>query len=91
MIEPEEHLGVIVHQDEWRPGATCDDCRAAYQERLNRLRGHVPRANIKRLQMERESHTSSRDVERSIIKSAKEEGRDLARPSDYPNVEWKGR
>lgn len=86
-MEQEEHLGILVHQDEWRPGATCADCRAAYQERMARLKGHVPRVNIRRLQMERESHTSSRDIERSIIKSAKEEGRDLARPADYPHLD----
>jgi len=91
MIEAEEHLGVIVHPDEWRPGATCDDCRAAYRARLDALRGHVPNANIKRLQVERESGTSSRDIEREIVETAKAEGRELARPSDYPNVNWKGR
>jgi len=86
-VEPEEHLGVIVHTDEWRPGATCAECRAAYQARLAALRGHVPHANIKRLQAERESHTSSRDIERSIVQSAKAEGRDLARPADYPHLD----
>lgn len=90
-MEEEEHLGVLAHPDEWRPGATCADCRAAYRDRLAALRGQPPMVNIKRLQMERESRTSSRDIEREIVESAKAEGRDLARPADYPNVEWKGR
>ena len=86
-VEPEEHQGILAHKDEWRPGATCDTCRAAYAARQAALRGQVPRVNIKRLQMERESHTSSRDVEREIVRAAKKEGRELARPADYPHLD----
>jgi len=87
MEEAEEHLGVIVHQDEWRPGATCADCRAAYKARLDALRGHVPLVNIKRLRAENASGISSRDIERDVVESAKAEGRELARPSDYPHLD----
>lgn len=89
MIEPEEHLGVLAHQDEWRPGATCDACAHALQDRYDRLRGVVPAANIRRLQHERETGTSSRDVEREVIESARREGRELARPSDFATQHWK--
>ena len=88
-MEPEEHLGVIVHQDEWRPGATCPECRAAYRARLDELRGRVPAANLRRLRHERETGISSRDVERSTIEAAKRDGRELARPADYATQHWK--
>lgn len=88
-MEAEEHLGVIAHSDEWRPGATCADCRTAYLERLVALRGQVPLANIKRLRAENASGISSRDIEREIVQSAKSEGRELARPSDFASAHWK--
>ena len=88
-MEAEEHLGVLTHQDEWRPGATCDDCALALQRRYQALRGVVPAANIRRLQHERESGMSSRDVEREVIESARRDGRELARPSDFATQHWK--
>jgi hypothetical protein len=87
--EVEEHQGVLVHQDEWRPGATCGDCQTAYRDRLAALRGQVPNVKIARLQAERESGISSRDIERSVIASARAEGRELARPADYATAHWK--
>lgn len=88
-VEPEEHLGIIAHPDEWRPGWTCDDCRMAYEMRMMELRNPAPRANLRRLRHERETGVSSRDVERDTIESARREGRDLARPSDFATQHWK--
>lgn len=88
MVEPEEHLGVS-HPDEWLPGHTCDRCRQDLAQRLLELRGDVPHVNIRRLQMERETGMSSRDVEREVIESARKEGRELARPSDFATQHWK--
>lgn len=87
--EVEEHQGVLAHVDEWRPGSSCDECRAALAEKYASLRGQVPHANIARLVHERETGISSRDVERSVIQSARAEGRDLARPADYATAHWK--
>lgn len=38
---------------------------------------------------DREQHTTQREIERDIINAAKEDGRDLARPSDFPNLEFR--
>ena len=35
---------------------------------------------------ENRSGISSRDIERSVIAEAKKEGRDLARPADFPHL-----
>jgi hypothetical protein len=43
-------------------------------------------AGLKRLIRDNRSGISSRDVERSVIQEAKREGRDLARPADYPHL-----
>lgn len=39
-----------------------------------------------RLRKELESGQSMREVEKEIVDSAKAEGRDLARPSDFPHL-----
>ena len=92
-MEPIEHLGVIVHTDEWRPGATCDECREALEARRAVLAGgqkHV-NFNLRRLRVQNAAHVTSREIAREITDSAKAEGRDLARPSDYATQHWNAR
>lgn len=41
------------------------------------------------LERDRANHTTQQGVEKEIVDAAKADGRDLARPADFPHFDWR--
>jgi hypothetical protein len=76
MSTPYEHQGIGTHEDEWRPGLTCDDCRARHQSNVAR-RQQAPMANLARLRSDNEAGVTQHGMARETYEAARASGDDL--------------
>lgn len=85
MSEPVEHLGWdATHPDEWRLGATCDECAAHIRSKRAIADGSANAplwTGLKRLESDRENGQTQRELQKEIFDSARAEGRDIERAS----------
>lgn len=69
---------------------SCPDVERMAQEYRDEAAGRkVVNFNIRRLRKQNEAGVTSRELAKDIVESAKREGRDLARPSDFATQHWK--
>ena len=79
--EPTEHQSLAsgVHPDEWRAGATCDDCQRAYAMTREMKRGVGPMYNLAWLRSSNEAGVTAMGMVKEMVDDAKESGRDMRR------------
>lgn len=74
-----EHLSLETgpHPDEWRDGATCDDCQIAHEMRVHELRNEGPLYNLEWLKKSNALGQSAYAFRDEIYEGARESGKDI--------------
>jgi hypothetical protein len=78
--DPTEHLGLMsTHPDEWREGATCDECKVTAQKLRAGVYRQGPIFSDRWLKASNREGVTADKVKQEIYDSAREDGRDIQR------------
>ena len=78
--DPTEHLGLMAtHPEEWRPGATCDECKVTAQKLRAGVYRQGPIIVDRWLKVSNAQGYTENEVKQEIYDAAREDGKDIRR------------